>query len=316
MEGTLVREGKDCIALVESLYSDITRGSLGEASKKLTELENDGTVLAREANQRAKELEKAAEQYLSQAEELQRKIGMLGCEEQELEKRKLTLESTQAGHKVTLKEMQKTLSDAEYSLRQAERERCEKEEEENGRRIGGAVTGAFVLGIFTFGIGAPIGAALGAGIGELINQLVEAEENARREVERCRDKVNKTELEIESTRVELSRLQRRITTLSGEITKLKQERLSYHEKAGQAKEGVAFFRRASVFWQEFKQISEHGVDRTALVKRIISKAKENENLSFISAKASQRVGLTFLEAWELMETKCEEGLEFVFHIEY
>ena len=180
MANALVRKGKNCIALVESFCSDITRGSLDQASAKLTTLEIDGKELASMAERKAQELEVVEQKCQSQIEELQREIGTLGCEEEEITKRKLNVESTLSGQQAKLREMNSTLTSAENSLRQAERERREKEEEESERRSTGAIAGAVVFGIFTFGIGAPIGAAVGLGIGEAINQLVEAEETARK----------------------------------------------------------------------------------------------------------------------------------------
>ena len=316
MERTLVRKGKNCIATVESLSLDISKGHLDAASRKLNVLKEDGIQLATKAEQRAKELEIVEEQYLHQVEEVQRQIGELGCKEEKLRERKLRAESALRGQEATLSEMQGTLSSAERSLREAERIRHEKEEEEKSRRTTGAVAGAVILGLFTFGAGAPLGAALGVGIGEMINQLVEAEETARREVERCRNKCQSVESDIESTKHELSSMYRENLLLTMDIEKLKLQRYRFNEEALRMKEGVLFFRRASVFWQEFKQISEHGVDRTSLVQRIICKAKEKQDLSFLNKRANRQVGMTFLEAWEMMEAKCEEGLEFMFHIEY
>lgn len=316
MERTLVRKGKECIATVESLSLDISKGQLDAASGKLSVLKKDGIQLAAKAEQGANELERVEERYLRQVEEIQKQIGELGCKEEELQKRKLKMESALKGQEATLNEKQSTLSSAERSLREAERIRREKEEEESDRRSTGAIAGAFALGILTLGIGAPLGAALGMGIGELINQLVEDEETARREVERCKDECRNLESDIESTQHELSSMYHENLLLTRDIEKLKRQRYHFNEEALRMKEGVLFFRRASVFWQEFKQISEHGVNRTALVQRIICKAKEKHDLSFLNKGASRRVGMTFLEAWEMMESKCEEGLEFVFHIEY
>ena len=65
---------------------------------------------------------------------------------------------------------------------------------------------------------------------------------------------------------------------------------------------------------EFQQISEDGVDRTILMQKIIQKAKEKEDLSWLRSNATKKVGLSFIEAWEMILTKCDAEKEFVFQI--
>ena len=66
------------------------------------------------------------------------------------------------------------------------------------------------------------------------------------------------------------------------------------------RERVLFFRCAAVYWKEFQQISEHGVDRTALMQGIIDKAKEKDDLSWLLSDAKRKSGFTFLEVWEMV----------------
>ena len=76
-----------------------------------------------------------------------------------------------------------------------------------------------------------------------------------------------------------------------------------NEEAKKMKEGALFYRHATNFWKDFQQLSEHGVDRTALVKRIVAKTKKKEDFSFLAMDQNKHIAVTFFEAWEEMETK-------------
>ena len=59
----LIKKGKDCIAVVETVCSDLTRGIVDGVEQKLKGLEGDAEELAKDAEKRAKDIEKMEEQH-------------------------------------------------------------------------------------------------------------------------------------------------------------------------------------------------------------------------------------------------------------
>ena len=90
--------------------------------------------------------------------------------------------------------------------------------------------------------------------------------------------------------------------------------MQYNDEVKKMKKAVIFIREASQFWKEFQDISTHTVGHTALLQRIISRAKEEQDLSWLDSSASKVVGKTFLDAWVMIETKCEQGVNYIFQI--
>ena len=83
------------------------------------------------------------------------------------------------------------------------------------------------------------------------------------------------------------------------------------------KAGIILLKKSVEFWLLFKQLSEHGIDRTSLLQKIVSRATEKGSYAALQLKGSQRVVGTFLEAWESMETVAAEGgSAHMFEIEY
>ena len=246
----------------------------------------------------------------------------MGCLESELKQKREYKKATLKSQQAILRQSQQQLSEANERLEEAERDRRQKEEDEKtrlssgagGGAAGGAVVGAFITGIFTLGlgtaIGAAVGAGVGAGVGAIINAALEEEEKARREVERCRRECKSKESVLKPLEEEISSMKDEISGLSSQIQEKKELRLHYNEEAKRMKEIAVFFRRAAVFWKEFKQISDHGVNRTVLMQRIITTAQKKEDFSFLFKKSSKLVAMTFFEAWEMMETKIVDGYEF------
>ena len=107
----------------------------------------------------------------------------------------------------------------------------------------------------------------------------------------------------------MSDIETQIASLLQQCENLEAQKLQYDNEAKKMKEAVLFFHRAAMYWKEFQQISEHGIDHTALMQKIIDKANEKEDLSWLRSDANRTIGLTFLEAWEVVETK------YVFHTE-
>ena len=207
----VVKKGEDCISLVESVSHEIDSGHESSTLlKKLEHLRKEGQELAKQAGERAEEMERVEQQHKEKVEEIQRKIGKVLHNEQQ-----------------TREDMLKMSSSA-------------------------MLTSSDLF--------APVA-----------------------------------------------------LMLYNDLQDLERQRMQYNSKAEEMKEVVAFLRKASQFWKEFQDISEDGSNRTAVIKNIISKAKENQKyLRCLQSPTTKKKAITFFEAWKLIETKCAEGSQFKF----
>ena len=80
---------------------------------------------------------------------------------------------------------------------------------------------------------------------------------------------------------------------------------------------IVFVKKAVEFWLLFKQISEHSVDCTALLQKIVTQAAERVDYPALQSESNQHIADTFIDAWEEMETRTEYGgPNHVMEIEY
>ena len=309
MKIDIVQKGKDCLALIEKLYSDFTKGctDVETAEQSFQRLAKDGEELAKHSEQKASAIEKMEEQKLQEVEEIQRQISELGKQEEETKRRQSERQSTLNSRQTVLDDERRTLSNAESDLRNAEERVYRAKKDAESRRAGGGFLGALLGTLIAPGVGTLIGAAVGAGAvagtgaGEIWNQIIDDEKKARRRVGECRDRCSSAERDVRSTQTDISNIQSELYRISCECSCLNSQHMQYIEKAMKMKESVLFYDQASKFWKEFQQLSEHGVDRTAHMNRIITKAKEKKNISFLTNDPSKHIAMTFLEAWEEME---------------
>ena len=175
-------------------------------------------------------------------------------------------------------------------------------------KVSGALLGAFIGTLFAPGIGTAFGAAAGARTGKIINDS-DVREASSRETE-CRRRYNNAQAEYSSANSAVCNAQTQINSLTSQCQKLESKCAQYNEKVKKL-----FFCKASVFWNEFHDISNHTADRTSQLQKIISKAKEEVDVSWLDSSPTRKMKNTFLDAWMTIETKCHKGAEFLFQIE-
>ena len=303
---SLVKKGKDCVAVAKTTLDDIGSGREEMALKKLSALQRDGSSLADAAEQLAKRLEAVDKYYQDKDAEVLREIEGLNRRESELKHQKIGEESQLAAHQNVLQDNQNRLSSEEDRLRDAERKLRNAQEEEKKIQIGSTVGGA-VLGLFTGGIGLLVGAAAGAGIGAIINDCRREEKDARDAVNRRRNNLESARSAVNDSHSRISNVESQIRSLTNQIECMKQQRDQSRKKIDEIRPVIVFVKESVHFWLLFKQISEHGVDRTALLQKIVTKAAEHRDCQALQSKSSQRIAGTFIEAWEEMETTAESG---------
>ena len=302
----IVKKGKDCVAIAKNALDDLVSGREEMALNKLSALKTDGSFLADVAKQQAERLEAEDKHYQQKDAEILREIGDLSRRENELKSQKSGEESQLAAHQSVLQDNQNRLSSEENRLRDAERKLRKAKEDEKKRQIMSTAGGA-VLGLFTGGVGFVVGAAAGAGIGAIINECRSEEKDARDAVNRRRNDVDNAQSAINASRSRISNTESQIRSLTAQIEHMKQQRLQSHKKVDEVRALIELVKQSIQFWLLFKQISENGVDRTALLQKIVSKAVEKGDYRVIQSKSSQHIASTFFEAWEEMAMECERS---------
>ena len=310
---SLVKKGKDCIAVAGNLLNDINSGSKEiPLKKKLVSLQRDGSFLAGAAEQLAKWLE-AVEKYID-AHAL-REIEDLNRKEIELKHQKIEEESQLAAHQNVLQDNQNRLSSEEDRLRDAERKLRKAQEEEKRIQIGSTVGGA-VLGLFTGGVGLLVGAAAGAGIGAIINDCRREERDARGAVNRHRNDLHSAHSAVTASQGRIANIESQISSLTNQIEYMKQQRFQSQKRVDEIRSLINFVKKSVCFWSLFMEISKDGVNHTVLLQKIVTSAAEKKDYPAILSKSSQRIAGTFIEAWKDLETMEVEYKCSRCHIQY
>ena len=306
---TLVNTGKDCIAVVKHALDDICSGREDMAIKKLSDLQKDGIFLADAAEKLAKRLEVVDKHYQNKDAELLSEIGNLSRKESQLNGQKNEEEGKLSTQLDKLQDSKDQLSSAEDDLQEAEGKRKKAEENERKIQIGAAVVGLFVLG--------PVGAAVGAGVGAIVNACRKEEEKAWAAVKRRRSDLDDAYSAVNDNKRRISNVVSQIKSLTEQVGRMKQQRSEAHRKVDEIRGLIVLVKKSVEFWLLFKQISEYGADRTALMQRIVTRATEKGDYRVLQSKSSYRIANTFIEAWEEMETTVElGGPNHILEIEY
>ena len=300
----IARRGRDCVALARDAKDDIEGGRKEMALNKLSTLQRDGSFLAGVAKQLVEKLEEVDKHYQQKDAEILREIGDLSRRENELKSQKSGEESQLAAHQRVLQDNQNGLSSEENRLRNAEQKLRNAREEENNIKKGSTVGGA-LLGLFTGGISFAVGAAAGAGIGAIINDCRRVEKGAQDAVNRRRNDVDSAQSAVSASRSRISNTESQIRSLTAQIEHMKQQCLQSHKKAGEVKALIIFAKKSIQFWSQFKKIAEDGVNRTALLQKLVTMADEE---SGYSSDSSQHVANALIEAWENIVAKCSDAL--------
>ena len=305
----LVNTGKDCIAVVKHALDDIRSGREEMAIKRLSALQRDSVILADAAERLAIRLEAVEKHYQNKDAEMLSEIGNLNGKESQLKIEKSEEEGKLSAQLDKLQDSKDQLSSAEDELREAEDKRTEAEENERKIQIRSTVIGLFVLG--------PIGAAVGAGIGAIVNACRKEEEKARAAVKRRRSDLDDAHSAVNENKKRISNVVSQVKSLTEQVERMQQKRSEVHKKVEEIRGLIVLVKKSVAFWLLFKQISEHGANRTTLLQRIVTGAAEKGDYRALQSKSSFRIANTFIEAWEEMETTVEYGgPNHILEIEY
>jgi DNA repair exonuclease SbcCD ATPase subunit len=294
-----------CVAVVESVLSDISKGLVQNASAKLQRLREDSDHLTAEAEGLVSRLEKVESYYICQEEKVLNEIGNVGRKESDLSREKSNEEARLKGKQQILRDNESRLRSAEHNVWDAQRE-LEKRIREKGDKVAkGAFWGGITLGVLTLGVGASAGAALGAGVGAAVGDSDVSE--AKDKLEKCKNDCGRARSDVAESETRVASMRAQIGDLEKGIEELKNERHSHHKKVDGIKQTIILLKKSTEFWGLFKQASEDGSHRTALLERIVDKANEKSDYCILHSEGSKRITTTFIKAVEEMVSLAKEG---------
>lgn len=311
----VVEKGKHCIAVVANVLEKMEQGQLQEASQELDTVKNDGIDLTKEAEVLVKRLEPVESHYKCREEEIMRKIGELGRKEEELNGRIRSTEATLDGRKRQLQAHNDHLSNARSRLQSARENRRRAERRADEARVKGGFFGAAV-GLL---VGGPVGLVVGAAGGTGVGHLIEAdhERDAEREVSRCERECRSAENSVRGSENAISSIRTEIASLRSQVDSLQQSRDACHRDRDEIKGAIVFLKQAAHFWSDFTIAAQEGTDRTDLLRKLVDKARQKEDLGILKCRGSQTIANSFIEAWECIGEMVKEGSSnHVFQIEF
>ena len=310
---SLVKKGKACISVVRNALDDIENGRKQMGLQKLSSVQKDGELLVYAAEQLAERLEAVERYFLEKDSEILRETDALAKREAQLKSQKCGEESQLAAQQSILQDNEDRLSSAEENLRDAERKRRKAEKDENSR-LGKTVAVSAVVGLFTFGIGgAVVGAAAGMGLGAIVNSCREDEEKAQSIVNRCRNDRDNARFNVNESERRVSSVKSQIANLTIEIERMTRQRQQSHKKVDNVRSLIVIVKKSVSFWKLFQQSAEHGVERTDLLRKLVTMAANREQYqTVIQSESSQ-----FIDVWEEIVAKVEnDGLNHLVEIAY
>ena len=315
--GSLVKKGKNCVAVAKNALDDIGSGRKEMTLEKLSALQRDGGLIANESEKLAKRLEGVDNHCQNEVAEFKRKMGDLKRQESQLRKHKLGEESQLSAQQNILYYNQNRLSSAESNLQNAERKRRKAEKEAKNIQIGSTVGGA-LFGLLTGGVGFVVGAVAGAGIGAMVNACRDEERDARAVVNHCRCDLDNARSAVNENQRRISNIESQIRSLTQKIGNMQRQHDQLNQKVGKIKKLIVIAKQSVEFWRHFKDISvQDGIDCAACLRKIVTMAAAEGDYQVLQLQPSQRIANTFIEAWEKMEATLEHGgPNHVLEIEY
>ena len=311
----LVKKGNDCVAAVSAALQLVQQGKPEAASKQLVSLKKDGDELTKQTQNLVKRIEPVEQHYRKEEEEIMQKIGEFGRKEKDLQVRKMNAEATLASKTSVLQDCRYQVDQARSNLRSAEN----RLDEEKRKKEKATTAGAFFGGILGFMVGGPVGAVVGAGAGGMGTSVAcEGDvDRARSNVGRCESDYQSAQSASTQSANEVQAIQGEINSLGPQIRELEQKRFQSHKKMDEVKEVIVFLKKVTQFWELFADASKHGVSRSDLLKKIVDKAAEKENLSILIHGGTQKVVGTFMTAWECVLAMVDEGAaDYTFQMEF
>ena len=294
MDGlVLLQKGKQCLTLARDIYAGILSGKLVPDSV-MSELHSYGTELEANAERNAESAERNAKECKSMMEQLQLEESNISLQEQELNRQLDTTKAQLCNQQAKFDVMRNRLTGAEEELQCAERKLKEAQTIANASGVTASVVGALLFGL--------IGAVAGNVLGGSIAALVLDTEHARHKLQQCSEECRREETEVMAIDFKIHSLQCKIDAISRETAWKKQQCANFHRKATEMKEITVFYQKLAYMASMFKLVCEKGVNRIALLQRLIAISEERQvEYAFVQSRGALSVTMSLLEVWEAID---------------
>ena len=292
--------------------------ALRKANLVITESDNFEEVQsillnARDSSEELQEAAKEAKQHFSkEAESRKMKIRQLETEEQNFYREIAVLNSQKSEaelnltiEKNRLTKSRQELAEAKDKLREAqnELERAEKNESSNVSK--GAIIGAVVFGVFTWGVGAPVGAAIGAA-GGAIHNLIEGKcDDARTQIDRCESRFDQSNNGVKEYEASIRRTEQKVGIIRSQLRQVRQDMDSKHEEITSIMSSIDFCEKSCEFWLELNDLSRNAVGRTERLQEMLQKAFKKQDVRLFRSRGTIVLARSWVEAWEQIFKKSE-----------
>ena len=201
-----------------------------------------------------------------------------------------------------------------------ERNRQEKEKEKMIKvAVGVGVLGT-VLTIATAGIATPLAAtattAATTACAVSAAEHAKKEERANREIDQYNREISNVNDGIAVCRHRISNMESQIRNLSATLQEYQEKCKAYEEEKQHIQETIAFLQESQGFWGNFANILELRSIKTELLHQLLEKAERKENRSFLKCRGTQRMVMSFFDAWEYLREELQGGASYIRNISF
>ena len=223
--------------------------------------------------------------------------------------REQALQSQRTATEVTLQRERNELSRHERNLESA-RERHEEASRKHEARVALSV-GSAVLGLFTFGLAAPLTmAAAGGAIG-----FAAAANEAKMDMKRIEREISDKKGKVRSSESTVSSLSSSLSQLSSEQKRYRNERSCLDNEKGKVKKMIVFLLDAQAFGEEYRMAIETCSTQTALANRLVDRI-EKKGYSLFDSRGTEIILTSFNQAWAAFREMRERQSDYVFKVEF
>ena len=212
------------------------------------------------------------------------------------------------------RQLRVTKSDRESARRERDRQENEKDKM-IGLTVGVGIFGT-LLSVATFGIATPIAAAATTACGLSAVEHAKEEKAASNEISQYNREISNINDGIDSCRCRISNMESQIGNLCHTLQEHKQKCKAYEEEKKHIQETIAFLQESQAFWGEFTNILELRSIKTKVLHQLLEKAERKENRSFLKCRGTQRMVMSFFDAWERLREEIQCGASHICRITF
>ena len=248
--------------------------------------------------------------YKQEEDSLTLKIGDILSRERDAQTQKSSAESNLRLQRNELSRHERDLESARGRLNSAGRKHRRRK---RSTAITGVVAG--VCTVLSFGAAAPVTAPLAVGAAAGALAFNSAADKAKDDMRRAEYEIGDTKRKINEYETAISSLNSTISQLNRDESCYREDRSRLEKEKGRIKEVIAFLIDAETYGNQYSEAAQACSQRTTLVEKVVSKA-EKKGYSLFDSNGTERVLMSFEEAWETFQEMNKKGQGYVFKIDF